>query len=409
MIILLNILLALFLLATWPILLVWALIGRHRLGDRLGFVQRCSPGAIWIHAASVGESGVAVSLEKIVERIAPERDILLSATTRTGLRRLLKMQGPNCSVCALPADFPLFVSIAMSRVKPSAIIIVETELWPNLLLAAKRRAIPVILVNGRISETTLTWARRFPKSFKKVASCVEYFLMKSENDAGNLEETGVSRDSIEVFGNLKSAGIPKEVILAKVERKPMIVAGSIRPKEFGELLAAFDVVKGKYPGALFVAAPRHLNVVAKLTNALEEHELDFVLRSSGEPPGEADVYILNTMGELLSFYAACDVAFVGGTLADYGGHNPLEPAYFGKPVLFGPYQSANSEAFDALISASGGRTVNNAEELANVIIQLLDDENKRNKMGSAAREVVEKMRRVFDKYEMALQEIIGSL
>lgn len=326
-----------------------------------------------------------------------------------GVERLKKAVGSDGFVSALPADHPLFVSNAFKRADPAALIVVETELWPNLLLTARKRGIPVILANGRISNTTLVWAKRFPRTFKKITDCIDRFLMKSPYDAQNLEKTGVSPDRIETIGNLKFAGVSRDVKPAKIDRSPVIVAGSIRLKEFDSVFKAFAKVRADYPDSLLVAAPRHLNMVPQLTVALKTAGLDFVQRTGTDSPGDAAVYILNTMGELLRFYAAADVAFVGGTLADYGGHNPLEPAYFGVPVLFGPHQSANREAFETLIDSGGGRTVSNATDLADELLRLLRNDELHKEMREKARETVRKMHFVPDKYENALTEFLRAL
>ncbi|RKZ30364.1 hypothetical protein DRQ36_05825 [bacterium] len=404
-----NIFLTFFLVAFWPILVLWALIGKHRLSERLGSFPKCPAGTIWIHAASVGEAGVAVIIRDFIELIEPHRPVIFTAATKTGVSRLKKIAGPNDRVAALPADYPIFISRAFDRVKPAAVIIVETEFWPNFLLGAKNRNIPIILTNGKISDATLSWARRFPKTFAKIADSISHFYMKSDYDAENLKNAGAAGSKIDVIGNLKFVGVPGDIRPIEIDRKPVIVAGSVRTKEFRRVIEGFTRTREKYHDAVLVIAPRHLNTVPRLVQELESAKLGYVLRSERESPGDAGAYIVDTMGELVAFYAACDIAFVGGTLSDYGGHNPLEPAYFGKPVLFGPHYRPNREAYETLLESGGGRIVRNGTELATAFTELLENDEMRRKMGLAARETVEKMRNVSEKYRLALTEFLHGL
>ena len=386
--------------------MLFTVLGGHFLKCRLGLVPRMSGGGVWIHASSVGEVGVAATIRDLLRNIDPDIAIFMTATTKMGVRRLDAVCGRGDSFCALPLDFPLFMSAAFRRVNPSLLVVVETELWPNLLLTARRRDIPILLANGRISTSTLSWARRFPKTFAKITGCIDRFLMKSEDDAANLRRSGTDGENIEVLGNLKFAGIPGKVDPIFDSDAPTIVFGSIRRGEFEAIADACRIVKKRFPKAIFIVAPRHLKTTAVAKTVFEKNGFSNISRrSETASPDGADVYLVDTMGELLGFYASADVVFVGGTLADYGGHNPLEPAFFGKPVLFGPYTRANKEAYDALIEADAAIVVADSRSLADAIISLLDDPKRRIALGRAAKGVVERMHGVSMGYEKAFKEV----
>ncbi len=402
-----NIFATVLLLTTWPILVLIAIIGKHGLKYRLGFLPKFDSQPVWIHAASVGEAGVAVVLRDIVKDISPDTPVLITSTTKMGLRRLNNIVTEPDSAAILPLDHPLFVANAMNRVNPRMLILVETELWPNLLLQAGRRDIPIILTNGRISKNTLRWSKHIPGAFHDVTSRIDHFFMKSDYDADNLLATGVSDDKIEIAGNLKFAGFPGKAEPIEIDREPTIVFGSIRPNEFDSIIDASLLVLQSRPDALLIFAPRHLNTTSQLTTKLESAKLSYELRSVTESPAAGtNIYIIDTMGELLRLYASADIAFIGGTLADYGGHNPLEPAWFGVPVIFGKYIHANREAYDALIQSGGGVTVHDKMQLADLILELIEDSEKSEKIGNKALRAVQSMANVREKYAEAIRRYL---
>ncbi len=402
-----NIALGIAILLTWPIAIPFAIIFKHGLFCRLGFVPRPRNRCVWIHASSVGEVGVSASIRDMIREIDPEVDVFMSAVTKMGLRRLKSICGPRDKYCAFPLDFRPFIWNAFRRVEPDLLIVVETEFWANFLTEAKKRNIPAILVNGRISISTLSWALRFPKTFHRISSCFDVFLMKSEADAKNLESTGVSREKIKVIGNLKFAGVPKNVKPIGTFSRPTIVFGSARPNEFSSIAKACVAVKAKFQNALFIVAPRHLNTVASARTELEAQGLKTIRRTTASNPNDADVYLIDTIGELLGFYSVADVTFVGGTLADYGGHNPLEPAFFAKPVIFGPFNSSNREAYELLLQGNGAIEVKDWQELADAIISILDEPERGRFLGERAKSLVDEMKGITDKYNDIIKEYIS--
>jgi 3-deoxy-D-manno-octulosonic-acid transferase len=267
--------------------------------------------------------------------------------------------------------------------------------------------VPIILANGRVSSKTVNWSKLFNKTFNKISKNIGHFYMKSAYDADNLISLGVHKEKISIPGNLKFAGGSANIEPVEKFRSPLIVAGSARSREFNELAKAFKRVKEEFPNALFTIALRHMKSLTIAEMALESVGLSYSLRSREDSPGDSDVYIIDTMGELFRFYAVADVAFVGGTLARYGGHNPLEPAYFGVPVLFGPHIYANREAYEILLETGGGKTVMSGAELGENIIELLRDKQKHDAIGNAGKKAVEAMRAIPTKYEPVLEELLS--
>lgn len=401
-----NILLTMILLAIWPILVIWALIGGHGLAHRLGILPKFDVRPVWIHSASVGEAGVAAVMRDILHEIAPKTPVIITSTTKMGKRRLEKILTPPDIAAILPLDYFIFIEIAMSRVNPRALIVVETELWPNLIMIAKKRGIPVIMANGRISEKTRNWSRKLGSGFHKVTESIDKFLMKSQYDAENLVLSGVASYKISTIGNLKFSAFPDKIDPISINKNPSIVFGSIRPKEYPAVIAVCKNVIHNHSKMTIVLAPRHLTTLKQLELLLEGEKVDYQLRSQLNNP-KTNILVLDTMGELLGFYASAQIAFVGGTLEDYGGHNPLEPAYFSVPVLFGPYIDANREAYDALISGGGGIMVEDAEKLKSIIEELLNKPQNREKIGELARDVVKSMADVRSKYKAAVKESLA--
>ena len=282
MIILLNIFLTIIILAFCPFLALWALIGRHGFAHRLGFLPKNDDRPIWIHSASVGEAGVAVVLRDILHTISPETPVIITSTTKMGKRRLEKILSHPDRAAILPFDFFIFITLAMSRVNPSALIIVETELWPNLITIAKKRGIPIIMANGKMSENTKNWSRVFGSGFRKVTSSIDIFLMKSNYDAENLYISGVEKDKIYTLGNLKFSAFPENIEKIDKLDNPTIVFGSIRPKEYAGIIDVCKNLQQTNKKSKILLAPRHLNTINQLTKVLEKHNVPYRTRRNND-------------------------------------------------------------------------------------------------------------------------------
>lgn len=388
----------------------------HGFGERLGFLPRSlgalensgsSPAAVWIHAVSVGEVLAALPLARQLKEQFPARRLVISTTTPAGQAMARERATFADAVFYFPLDWPGSVARTFRAVRPALVIIVETEIWPNFLRAARRMRVPVVFVNGRISEKSFARTRRFHSMIggfvERVLADAGLFLMQSADDARRIRLLGAPADRVEVTGNLKYDVTPPEggALLAWLERQtgeqerwPVIVAGSVVADEEEEVLAAFDVVQRKWRHALLVLAPRKPERFDAAARIAEERGWKIVRRSRIDlraPLDEAaDVLLLDSLGELAALYRAADAVFVGGSLVPAGGHNILEPAWFGKPPVFGSSMENFRQMAAEFVSAGAGVQVRSSHELGQAWVKLLEDAPRRAAMAAAARDLVER-------------------
>lgn len=392
-----NLLLAVLLVGALPLLPLVALMGeRYRagLGQRFGFYPKAllrelaSQRPLWIHAASVGEVRSAEPLARALKARAPERKLLLSTFTATGNRIARKISCVD-AVIYLPLDFPGIPRRALRAFDPSLLVIIETEIWPNLLRAAHRRGTTALLLSGRISERAFgryVLARGF---FRRVLQCFTGCAMQSAADARRLVALGADEEKVSVVGSLKFAGD-----FASNNRPfpepggPLLVAGSTHRGEEAVVLQAFRRARERFPELLLVLAPRHPERFGETERLLQESSFDFARKSRCAPSEyfSREVLLLDSVGELPQFFAQAAVAFIGGSLVEVGGHNALEPARSRKPILFGPHMANFREIAEELKRRKAAVEVRDAEELARALIDLLGNEEKRRQMGERAAE-----------------------
>lgn len=411
------------------------------LGQRLGFsfpslhnlaVDR--PGAIWIHAVSVGEVLSGVALARRLKETYPARPLVVSTTTITGQALAQERMPFANAVFYFPLDWAFSVRRALRAVKPAIAIVLETEMWPNFLREARRDEIPVLFVSGRISDRSFARYQSYLSAFgiflrpflKRALSCAAAFLMQSENDAARIRALGAPADCVRVSGNLKyDLELPVPTPLAnwlEVEarrggRTPLIVAGSIVASEEPLALIAFGTLQGEHPHAFLVLAPRKPERFEAAAEFIHESHRQYIRRSqlpvpapskavsqNGDAtiPEDVTVLLLDSMGELASLYRLADGALVGGSLVPSGGHNILEPAAFGKIPVFGPSMENFSEMAARFVAAGAAIQVESPEDAGVAWIELLRNPERRRKMGEAARSLVEGSRGATDR---ALAEI----
>ena len=317
---------------------------RTGLSERLGNIPDAVIDAmagqrpIWFHAASVGE---VIASQKLLEGIRerfPGRRLLVSTFTPTGneaAKEKLKADG----VIFLPLDFPWAVNRAVKKVNPSTLILMETELWPNLIRKAGSMGIPVVLVNGRISDTSYGKYWFISPLLKKVFESITLFLMQSEGDAQRIIILGAERSRVTVTGNIKFDinSVDKAIGFMESWGGPVLLAGSTRTGEESPVLDVYKGLRERYPALKLVLAPRHLDRIIEVEGILKETGLQYSKRSEISDRLDLPVLLLDTLGELVSFYKYADVVFIGGSLIPHGGQNPLEAAYFSKPIIFGPH------------------------------------------------------------------------
>ncbi len=361
---------------------------------------------VWVHAVSVGEVLAAKPLVDGLKRRFPNRRIFVSTTTATGQHMARERVRSADGVFYFPFDWAAIVRRDFERLRPALVVILETEIWPNFMREADRANIPVVFVNSRISERSFQRFRRFKpligRFFSRVLHNAELFLAQSAEDARRLKEMGAPAERIEVSGNMKydheppAAGALGEWLAGQMreqERWPLLVAGSVVAGEEEIVLAAYDIVQRQWRHALFVLAPRKPERFDAAVRAVEERGWKAIRRSSldmNAPLDEnADVLVLDSIGELAGLYSLADAAFVGGSLVPSGGHNILEPAWFSKPPVFGTSMENFREMAARFSSSGAGVQVSSAAQLGKVWVELIRDPLRSAEMGRKARALVE--------------------
>jgi 3-deoxy-D-manno-octulosonic-acid transferase len=367
-----------------------------------------APGAIWIHAVSVGE---VLAAQPLVERLkaCSGRSVFVSTTTETGRRLACERLQQADGIFYFPLDWVVPVRRALRAIRPAIVIIMETEIWPNFLHEARRSEIPVVFVNARISERSFArferWKFLVGEFYARILRDVEVFLAQTPQDAARLREMSASEERIEVIGNLKydsepptitSFGLWFEAQIQQQERWPVVIAGSVVAEEEEAVLAAYDIVQRQWRRALLVLAPRKPERFDASVEISAEGGWTVLRRSRlnlDAPLDEnADVLVLDSIGELAGLYFFADAVFVGGSLVPSGGHNILEPAWFSKPPIFGASMENFRDMSNQFLAAKAGVQVTSGQQLGKVWVQLIEDDGLRKRMGEAARELSERNR-----------------
>ena len=361
-----------------------------RLGDGLPPEPRC-----WIHAVSVGESAAAVPLVEGIRGRWPELGIVVSTITPTGARIVAERLAGTAAHRYFPIDLPGPVRRALDTARPRFFIAIETELWPNFLRALARRRIPAMIANGRISDRSVRRYRWVRGLMRRVLANVSVFAMQTEEDARRIIALGAPASRVVVTGNLKSDLVPEAADADTVIWRERLrlgadarlwIAGSTHRGEETLVLDAFRRARARCPDLALLLAPRHPERAGEVEELIRARGLPAV-RRSGLPEAGAPgaVVILDTVGELAALYALAEVVFVGGSLVPIGGHNVLEPAMRGKPVLVGPHMSNFREGAELLQRSGGGLVVKDGPELERELTRLLEDRDLARRMGEAAR------------------------
>ena len=376
----------------------------HRdLAERFGYgivssatVQAAS-GCLWFHAASVGEvQGLRPIIAKL-HTCVPERPIVLSVFTPAGKHLAQRIVPEAMSIFVLPLDLPWLMRRMMRCLRPCALIVQETELWPNLFHAAARQHVPVILVNGRLSPRAFRRYQWLRFLMRRVLADVTLCLVQSEEGARRFQRLGMDARRLQVTGNTNidrallaaAQSDPTHPLAPLVRGRRLLVAGSTHEGEERVLLAVYRRLYVHYPDLLLVLAPRHLERVETVVRHVQAHDCRAVRRSQCEDAqavnlAGATVIVLDTMGELAALYSLCTVAFIGGSLVPIGGHNALEPAVFAKPLLFGPYMHHFPELATLLQQAGGAVQVQGEAELYERLVYLLTHPEVGKTMGQCA-------------------------
>ena len=379
---------------------LWKMATTHKyregLSERLGWVRVHTDKrpTIWLHAVSVGEVLAVSRLVGELDRAFPEFRLLISTTTKTG-QDLARERFGHERVFYCPLDLPWATRAYLKALKPRMLILAETEFWPNLLSGCNRRGIPVAVVNARISDRSWPRYRFFKRIWRPLLSSLERVLAQSEIDAERLRALGCGPERVTVSGNLKfdvRAAVEAEatrMLKAGAEGARFVVAGSTLEGEEAALLEAWPRLLTSDKNLVMVIAPRHPERFAAVAALLDQSGVDWVRRSgwkSEDTLRAGQVVLLDTIGELASVYSLAAVAFVGGSLVAAGGHNPLEPAQFGVPIVMGPHY-ANFRAITEDLRKHDALRITEKEDLTNTLMELLSDGETARAMGERAKKV----------------------
>jgi 3-deoxy-D-manno-octulosonic-acid transferase len=399
---------------------------RKGLRQRFGFsAPSITPDArplVWVHAVSLGEVVAITPLVKELHARHPEHRFVVSTATETGRDAVEQRLAGIADPLYAPLDFPWSVTRTVAHLRPVLYVFIETELWPNLLRHLSNVGVPTIMVNGRLSSRSYARQQWEPvRSFYgAILRSLRLCLMQSDRDVERIISLGAKPQSVRRTGNIKfdqplpsstegkatrsSLGIPEEV--------PLIVAGSTHPGEEEMLVEAYTGIIKRYPTARLLLAPRHIERAEAVEVMIRDRGLTVRRRSTGEHTEKegsgAQVVILDTRGELALVYQEATVAFVGGTLIPIGGHNLLEPAFWAKPVLFGPYTDHCVEIANLLLQAGGGRRVSQVGDLTQLLLDLFDRSEIRVQMGQAAQSVVRQNQGALRKTIEAIDSVLAT-
>ncbi len=360
--------------------------------------------SIWIHALSVGEVLSALPLVKAVGLRYPEKDVVFTVTTDQGKEIARKeLQGKVRALLTMPLDFWWSVHKVVNFIRPSLLVLVETDIWPGLIGYLKKRGTKTILINGRISPRTFRSYRRFRPFARRMFNALDSCMMQSDLDRDRLLEIGVEEQKVKAVGNIKfdRDWVPMDEeeyehllnTLNLESENDIWVAGSTHPGEEDIILDAFGRLRRFFPFLRLIIAPRRVERAEDINRLVMDKGSKSVLKTQIPMKGEPyEILILDTIGELERIYGIAKISFVGGSLTPIGGHNLLEPASFGRPVLFGPHTDNFVLMSQLLIEAGGGMRVRDGEDLFETMKGLLSDPDKSNRMGRKAKEFVETSR-----------------
>jgi 3-deoxy-D-manno-octulosonic-acid transferase len=384
----------------------------ERFGD---FAPPRATAGIVVHAASVGEVNVAGALVKSLFRRFPGLPVCVTTFTPTGSVRVRDLFRDDVFHVYAPLDLPGAVNRFFNRVQPRLLIITETEIWPNLYFEAAARGIPILLANARISEQSFGAYRLPGRLTAATLDQISHIAAKSQVDAQRLIDLGADPQRTEVTGNLKfDVALPPSLLeqgemirMAWGADRPVLLAGSTHEGDEGPVLQAFCRLLKRFPRALLVIAPRHPERFTRVSQVARTAGLIVSLRSQGlSCAASSQCFIVDAMGELLQFYAACDVAFVGGSLHRIGGHNVLEPAALSRPVLVGPHTFNFEDITEQLVAADAALRVGSAEELEEATERLFTSPELRDQMGLAGLNLVKSGQGALKRTLDIVQELI---
>ncbi len=389
---------------------------RRRWRERFGFYTKTFPqGVIWFHAVSVGEAEALFPLVRLFQRRLPTVRLLITTTTPTGSARVKAVLKESVEHVYLPYDIPVAVGRFIQCFRPALAVIVETEIWPNLYGICGENAIPLYLINARLSEKSSTRYQKIPNLIRSALSNLKMIAAQTDDDFRRFAAIGASSQQLVTLGNIKfDIEIAQDVIkngkLLKANAfigRFVWIAGSTHQGEEQIILGIYQSLKKIIPELLLLLAPRHPERFNEVKALCESRQLAVVTRTANKRcDSVTDVYLADTMGDLKLLYAASDLAFIGGSLVNIGGHNMLEAAAAGVPVLFGPYTANFKEIAEKMIATDAAIRCLDEEALAQTILQLYSDSGRREILVKNGMLFLEKNRGATEKlYELLMKSV----
>jgi len=383
----------------------------QRWKERFGFVpedvKRVGEFDLWLHAVSVGEARAASPLINRLLTEQPDIKILITTTTPTGSAMVKMMLQDKVSHCYLPYDLNWAMKRFVNSVNPETVLVMETEIWPNLISTVKKYGAALVYTNVRLSERSYQGYAKVQKFTKQMLEQIDHFAVQGKTDRKHLELLGVEAKKISETGSIKfdvyvppSLRESAEVMRRQLGQDRLVwIAGSTREGEEGKVIAAYKQLKKEFPSLLLMLVPRHPERFDYIARKIQRRGLKGVRRTEGlaEIPADVDVYLGDTMGELSLMYACSDVAFVGGSLVPLGGQNILEPCALGVPVVFGQHMFNFPDISRWTIKEQAGKMVKGTDELVAVVSELLSNPSLRDEMGSNGLKFIESHRGALEK------------
>lgn len=404
-----------------PFLAFWLIRGLgnrtylDRLGQRFGFGLPRLERAIWVHAVSVGEVQAAAPLVRSLAERFPEHSILVTTVTPTGAARVRALFGDTVTHAYVPFEFPHAVKALFRRCNPSVALVMETEIWPNLYRGCGVRGIPLILVSARISPKSVPGYRKLLPLIKETLSHGIIIASQSKQDAERFLALGANPARTHIMGNIKFDMQHDEGVVAqgRAERaklfgdRPVWIAASTHQGEEEIVLDVHEALRARHDDLLLVLVPRHPERFAAVRELVRQRGFSLVSRTEDRPAGDAAVFLCDTMGEVPLFYAASDVAFVAGSLVPIGGHNLLEPAALGVPIVTGPHNFNAQDIADLFIEMGACVRVADPGELVEAIGRLLTNPDEAARIGRAGQRVLEENRGALQRLLVLLEPLLA--
>ncbi|MBW8190693.1 lipid IV(A) 3-deoxy-D-manno-octulosonic acid transferase [Neiella marina] len=394
---------------------------RQRWSERLGFVaplDRTNGRIIHFHLVSVGETLAALPLLNLWLKQHPTDQVHVTCMTLTGSREIQKRLGDQVSHSYLPYDLPMAMSTFYRRIPAAVTVIMETELWPNLLYQAKRHQVKTLVMNARLSERSFNRYGRWPVATQHLLAPVNLICCQNQATLDRFAALGARSNQLQLTGNLKfDMDIADDLLergntlrIELGEKRPIWIAGSTHDGEDDILLQAHASICHRHPDALLILVPRHPERFDQVAKLISQHNLSFERRSNHDVSGQqlhtANVLLGDTMGELMVLYRAADIAFVGGSLVERGGHNPLEPVALTRPVVSGRHVFNFTEVYQMLDEQQAVRWANDAPALATAVTTLLTDAAQANDMTLAASQVLSRHQGAKEKTQAAITSLL---